>query len=199
MKEIIAKTRTFRRFIEKEQISSAILEELIDLARLGGSARNSQPWQYMLVNTPELCAKIFPFLGWAGYLTDWKGPVEGERPSAYVLCLLNKNRLKGSESEAQFDLGVATQNLLLGAMEKRIGGCRIGAFNPQLASLFVMPDNLHLSLVVALGKPRETVIIEECDSEDGIRDNIRYWRDEHGVHHVPKRSLESCLVTLELR
>ena len=85
----------------------------------------------MVVNTPELCAKIFPFLGWAGYLTDWKGPVDGERPSAYILCLLNKNRLKGPETEAQFDLGVATQNLLLGAMEKRIGGCRIGAFNPQ--------------------------------------------------------------------
>ena len=86
-----------------------------------------------------------------------------------------------------------------GVIGQRIGGCRIGAFNPQLASLFAMPDHLHLSLVVALGKPRETVIIEECDSEDGIRDNIRYWRDEHGVHHVPKRSLESCLVTLELR
>jgi len=151
MQEIIAKTRTFRRFNQKEPISMTTLHELVDLARLGGSARNGQPWQYMVVNTPELCARIFPYLGWAGYLTDWKGPIEGERPSAYVLCLLNKNRLKGPESEAQFDLGVATQNLLLGAMEKRIGGCRIGAFNPQLASLFDMPEHLAISLVVALG------------------------------------------------
>ncbi len=195
MQEIIAKTRTFRRFVEKDTISTATLYELIDLARLGGSARNGQPWQYMLVNSPEICEKIFPYLGWAGYLSDWKGPVEGERPSAYVLCLLNKNRLKGPESEAQFDLGVATQNMLLGAMEKRIGGCRIGAFNPKLASLFDLPDHLHLSLVVALGKPRETVIIEECTNED----DIRYWRDEQGVHHVPKRSLESCLVDVALR
>jgi nitroreductase len=193
MQEIIAKTRTFRRFNQKEPISTTTLQELIDLARLGGSARNGQPWQYMIVNSPELCAKIFPYLGWAGYLTDWKGPVEGERPSAYVLCLLNKNRMKGPESEAQFDLGVATQNLLLGAMEKRIGGCRIGAFNPQLASLFKMPAHLSISLVIALGKPRETVIIEECKNED----DVRYWRDEHGVHHVPKRSLTSCLMTLE--
>ena len=195
MQEIIAKTRTFRRFIQKERISLTTLEELIDLARLGGSARNGQPWQYMMINTPELCAKVFPFLGWAGYLTDWKGPVEGERPSAYILCLLNRQRRKGSESEAQFDLGVATQNLLLGAMEKRIGGCRIGAFNPQLASLFDMPDHLQLSLIIALGKPRETVILEECKNDE----DIRYWRDEHGVHHVPKRTLESCLVSLALR
>ncbi len=194
MQEIIAKTRTFRRFIQKEVISTATLHELIDLALLGGSARNGQPWQYMVVNKPELCEKIFPFLGWAGYLTDWKGPVEGERPSAYILCLLNKIRQKGPETEAQFDLGVATQNLLLGAMEKRIGGCRIGAFNPKLASLFKMTDHLQLSLVIALGKPRETVIIEESRNED----DIRYWRDEHGVHHVPKRPLKSCLVSLEM-
>ena len=194
MQEIIARTRTFRRFVEKDPISTATLNDLIDLARLGGSARNGQPWQYMIANSPELCEKIFPYLGWAGYLTDWKGPVVGERPCAYILCLLNKNRLKGPEGEAQFDLGVATQNLLLGAMEKKIGGCRIGAFNPKLASLFKLPDYLHLSLVIALGKPRETVIVEECKDED----DIRYWRDEHGVHHVPKRSLKSCLVDLEL-
>lgn len=195
MQEIIAKTRTFRRFVQKEAISNAILHELIDLARLGGSARNGQPWQYMVVNTPELCAKIFPYLAWAGYLPDWPGPVEGERPSAYVLCLLNKKRLRGSSEEAQFDLGVATQNLLLGAMERRIGGCRIGAFNRKLAELFELPEHLTLSLVIALGKPRETVIVEECKDDD----DIRYWRDEHGVHHVPKRSLKSCLVTLNPR
>ena len=79
-------------------------------------------------------------------------------------------------------------------MEKRIGGCRIGAFGPQLASLFKMPEHLRLSLVIALGRPRETVIVEECKNED----DIRYWRDEHGVHHVPKRPLKTCLVTLEM-
>ncbi len=195
MQEIIARTRTFRRFVEKEPISKSTLYELIDLARLGGSARNGQPWQYMIVNSPKFCEKIFPHLGWAGYLTDWKGPVEGERPSAYILCLLNKDRIKGPESEAQFDLGVASQNLLLGAMEKRIGGCRIGAFSPKLASLLKLPDHLQLSLVIALGKPRETVIIEECKDDD----DIKYWRDDHGIHHVPKRSLKSCLVELEFR
>jgi len=195
MREIIAKTRTFRRFFQKESISSETLLELIDLARLGGSARNGQPWQYMIINSPELCDKVFPFLGWAGYLSDWKGPAEGERPSAYILCLLNSNWMKGPETEAQFDLGVATQNLLLMAMENRIGGCRIGSINPKLASLFHLPDHLKISLVIALGRPRETVILDECKADS----DIKYWRDGDGVHHVPKRSLESCLVTLDLR
>ncbi len=194
MREIIAKTRTFRRFFQKELISSDVMHELVDLARLGGSARNGQPWQYMIINTPELCEKVFPFLGWAGYLSDWKGPVEGERPSSYILCLLNTNWLKGPESEAQFDLGVATQNLLLAAMEKRIGGCRIASINPKLATLFDLPAHLTISLVIALGRPRETVILEECKTDS----DIKYWRDDDGVHHVPKRSLENCLITLDV-
>lgn len=195
MQEMVARTRTFRRFVQQELISTTTLRDLIDLARLGGSARNCQPWQYMIVNTPEVCEKIFPFLGWAGYLKDWKGPEEGERPSAYILCLLNKNRLLGSAGEAQFDLGIASQNLLLGAMEKRIGGCRIGAFNPKIASLFEMPEHLEISLVIALGKPRETVKIQESRSEE----DVKYWRDEENVHHVPKRTLKDCLVDCTLR
>lgn len=194
MQEIIAKTRTFRRFQENERIETKTLHELIDLARLGGSARNCQPWQYMLVNTPDLCSRIFPYLAWAGYLTDWKGPVEGERPSAYILCLLNRNWLKGSDLEAQFDLGIATQNLLLGAMERRIGGCRIGAFNPKLQTVFDLPPHQEVSLVLALGKPKETVIVERCTDDAAIK----YWRDDNGIHHVPKRHLESCLVEAEL-
>jgi nitroreductase len=195
MQTIIAKTRTFRRFHGNEPIDTRTLKELIDLARLGGSARNGQVWQYMLVNKPELCEKIFPHLAWAGYLPDWKGPAPGERPSAYILCLLNRNWLKGPESLAQFDLGIATQNILLGAMEKRIGGCRIGAFNPKLQNVFDLSEHLEISLVLALGKPKETVIIEESKNDD----DIKYWRDENGVHHVPKRSLEKCLVEAKVK
>ena len=193
MQELIARTRTFRRFFEKEQITIATLHDLIDAARLGGSAANCQPWQYMLVNTPKGCAQIFPHLGWAAYLTDWTGPAPGERPSAYILCLLNRERLAGSEENALFDLGIASQNMLLTAMERRIGGCRIMNFPPDLAALLRLPGHLSLRLVIALGKPKETVQITEC-----LNDSIRYWRDDKGVHHVPKRSLASCLLPCPL-
>lgn len=191
MNDLIRKTRTYRRFHQDRAISREILTELVELARLGGSARNCQPWQYQLVTDSETAAAIFPHLGWAGYLSDWRGPEQGERPSAYVLCLLNRQRLKGSDAEAQFDLGIATQNLLLGAMEQGIGGCRIGSFAPHVARLFQMPEHLELSLVIALGYPRETVVLEETDGDD-----IRYWRDQNSIHHVPKRKLSELIVEL---
>ena len=137
MLELIERTRTYRRFDEPRSISDKTLLELINLARLGGSARNCQPWQYMIINSTELCKDVFPHLAWAGYLSDWKGPSSGERPSAYILCLLNRTWLKGPDKEAHFDLGIASQNLLLGAMKKGIAGCRIGAYSPEINKLFM--------------------------------------------------------------
>ncbi len=194
MKEIISKTRTYRRFREERRIKRQTLLGLLELARLGGSARNCQPWQYLIIDQPEECAAVFPLLGWAGYLTDWRGPEPGERPSAYILCLLNRNRLKGSELEAQFDLGIATQNLLLGAMTEGIGGCRIGSFSAKIADLFEMPEHLAPGLVIALGYPAETVVLEETAGAD-----IRYWRDAAGIHHVPKRPLTDLVIELPCR
>lgn len=190
MLDIIKKTRSFRRFIQDKKVSEETLKELVELARLGGSARNCQPWQYLLITDPGTCNEMFPYLGWAGYLTDWKGPAEGERPAAYILCLLNRDWLKGSEKEAWFDLGLATQNLLLGAMEKGIGGCRIMSFSPKIADHFAFPDNLGLSLVIAIGYPVETVVLEET-GPDG---DIKYYRDKQQIHHVPKRPLSEIIL-----
>ncbi len=195
MLELTRQTRTYRRFEQSRRIAEHDLRQLVELARLGGSARNQQAWQYGLITDPELCALIFPSIGWAGYLSDWKGPAEGERPSCYILCLLNRDWLKGSEKEAHFDLGIATQNILLGAMKQGIGGCRIGSFSPKLADRFKIPANLELSLVIALGYPAETVKI----TDPPAKDDIRYFRDEHDVHWVPKRSLEEIIIHLSSR
>ena len=186
LQQTIMKTRSFRRFWQAEPITIEILQELIDLARLGGSARNVQPLKYLLVNAPAQNAVIFPHLGWAGYLKDWQGPVEGERPSAYIICLLDTR----ITNEAECDLGIATQNILLGATEKGLGGCRIASFSKKLQGVLDIPDNLQILLVLALGKPKEAVLLEDS-GPDG---NIKYWRDENQVHHVPKRSLEEIII-----
>lgn len=189
MKEIIEKTRTYRKFDASKAIAPDVLHDLIELGRLGGSARNCQPWQYLVITEKDECAKVFPHLAWAGYLTDWKGPDESQRPTAYILCFLNRNWLKGTLQEAQFDLGIATQNMLLGATEAGLGGCRIGAFSPKIKEIFPQPEHLELHLVLALGYPTEEVIIEECADDD-----IKYWHDDKLKHHVPKRKLTEIIL-----
>lgn len=183
--ELICKTRSIRRFMEDESIDMETLRHLVDLARLGGSARNMQPLKYLLVKTPAVKAKIFPHLGWAGYLKEWTGPKEGERPAAYIICLLD-TRLS---NEANDDLGIASQNVLLGAAEKGLGGCRIASFSPKLRDVFKLGDHLQVLQVIALGRPAETVSLEEL----GPGGDIKYWRDADLVHHVPKRTLRDII------
>jgi nitroreductase len=186
LNDLIRKTRSFRLFHEEEAVPIETMRNLVDLARLGGSARNLQPLKYILINNPAMNAKIFPHLGWAGYLEDWPGPAEGERPAAYIVCLLDTR----ISLEAQCDLGIATQNILLGATEKGLGGCRIASFSTGLKNILALHDHLEILMIVALGKTAEKIALDERQP-DG---NIKYWRDADQVHHVPKRSLDEVIV-----
>jgi len=188
IRELILKNRTCRRFNQSFKINIETLRELVDLARLSASAANLQPLKYILSCNPETNALIFPTLSWAAYLEDWPGPSEGERPSAYIIVLADT---KISTSFFEYDAGIAIQSILLGATEKGLGGCIIASINRErLGNSLKIPDRFNILLVLALGKPAETIVIEEATA-DG---NIKYWRDEQGVHHVPKRRLQDIIV-----
>lgn len=188
LKELILKNRSFRRFYQDVAIPVETIKELIDLARISSSARNSQSIKYIISNTPEKNALIFPQLSWAGYLKDWNGPVEGERPSAY-LVMLSDTRI----TDNYFcDEGIFANNILLGATEKGLGGCIVGSVERlKLQQALKIPKHFKIIQVVALGKPKEIVVLEEA--KDG---NIKYYRDANGVHHVPKRPLDELIVDL---
>lgn len=163
------------------------MEELVEIARFAPSARNMQSIRYKLINDQASNAQIFPLLKWAGYLEDWDGPSEGERPAAYII-VLNDDELS---SNYYCDDGLVTQSITLGAVEKGLGACVIAAFNrPQLRALLNIPDKYKIIHILALGKPKETVVIDEI----GPSGNIKYWRDEQEIHHVPKRKLSDLII-----
>ena len=187
LRDLVIKNRSYRRFYQDAVIERQTLVGLVDLARLSGSAANLQPLKYMLCCEPEKNALVFPCLGWAGYLKDWAGPSEGEKPSAYIIIL-------GDTTISQSfgcDYGIAAQSILLGATEKGLGGCMIGTIQRQeLRGALDIPAHYEILLVLALGKPREKVVIESVAPDGGIK----YWRDAKGIHHVPKRSLDEIIV-----
>jgi len=187
LSELIKKNRSYRRFFEDHKIEKETLVELVDLARLSPSGSNMQPLKYMLSFNKEKNDLIFPFLGWAGYLKDWAGPEEGERPSAYIIILGDK------EIKASFgcDHGIAAQSIMLGAVEKGLGGCMIASVNKEkLKTALDISDRFEVLMILALGKPKETILLEEMkDPQD-----VKYWRDDKQVHHVPKRRIEDIIV-----
>lgn len=185
--ELLAKNRSYRRFLEHVAIERQTLEELVALTRLAPSAANLQPLKYILCADPGTNARVFPLLAWAGYLADWPGPALGERPSAYIV-ILGDRRIATS---FDCDHGIAAQTILLGAAERGLGGCIIGSVQREaLRAVLAIPDYLETLLVLALGTPAEAVVLETT----GASGDIRYWRDEHGTHHVPKRPLDELIV-----
>lgn len=186
IKDLITKNRSFRRFNESKYISTELLKDLVNLARLSASARNQQSLKYYLSNKESLNNKIFECLAWAGYLKEWSGPIKGERPSAYII-ILNDTEIARNHF---CDEGIAAQSILLGATEQNMGGCIIAAVNKQkLHNTLELPKYLDIILVIALGEPIEDVVIEDIQNDD-----YKYWRDVKGVHHVPKRGLDEILV-----
>ena len=186
LKKLILLNRSYRRFDQSVCISMDFLEEMVEAARLSGSARNMQPLKYMLFNDPAECARIFPTLAWAGYLKDWAGPEEGERPTAYIIQLGDLE----ITDDWWCDDGIAAQSMLLTAVEQGFGGCIIGSVQREkLRSLLTIPDRYKIIQVFALGKPAEEVVIDEVSNGD-----IKYWRDGQGIHHVPKRGLDELII-----
>jgi nitroreductase len=187
IKELVYTCRSYRRFYEDHALDEETLRGLVDLARLGASGHNVQPLKYMLFWQPEKNALICPHLTWAGYLKDWPGPPEGERPSAYII-VLGDTEIRKSFS---FDQGISAQNILLGAREKGLGGCILAAINRDgLRKDLGVPERYEILFVLALGKPKEKVVLDVLGPEG----DVRYWRDDDGVHHVPKRTLEEIIV-----
>ena len=189
MSRLTLKNRSYRRFKEKHPIKNRTLWKLVNLARQSASGANLQPLKFIFSNTENKNRMIFPALSWAGYLKDWEGPVAGERPSAYII-LLGDRELANS---FQYDAGITSQSITLGAAELGLGACLIGSIRrDSLRKILSIPERYEILLVIALGKPGESVVLEEI-GDDG---EIKYWRDEKEIHHVPKRALEEMILDL---
>ncbi len=163
------------------------LVQLVDLGRLSASAGNLQSLKYMTSVSAEMNKKIFPCLRWAGYLKDWDGPSENERPAAYIIILHDS----GIANDPGCDHGIAAQSIMLGAVEKGLAGCMIAAVDRKtLGEILVLPGHLKILLVLALGYPVEERRIVSLTEETGVK----YFRDDAGIHYVPKRSLDELVL-----
>ncbi len=186
VREALYKSRSYRRFYQDQRIPQEDFLTMVDAARVSPSGKNIQPLKYFIVSDTDLCDRVFSTLAWAGFLTDWDGPEEGERPSGYIVQLLDTNIATATIC----DEGITAQSILLQATELGWGGCIIASVKRDtLREILSLPAHLQIKNVLALGRPKEQVVLE--DMQDG---EYRYWRTPDAVHHVPKRSLEEIII-----
>ncbi|MCX6178130.1 MAG: nitroreductase family protein [Chlorobiales bacterium] len=186
-RDLVTKNRSYRRFDSGVPVTEDAVRDIVELACYVSSAKNLQPLKFIAVCEPKKVAALFPLLSWAGYLADWSGPTEGERPTAYIVMLGDQS----ISTEFGCDSGIAAQTMLLGATASGFGGCIVASLErSKIRELLRIPDSYSILAVLALGKPLETVVIDQMSESD----SVRYFRDVHGIHHVPKRKLDDVLL-----
>ena len=183
--ELLKITRSYRRYKEGEEISDTLLSEIAEAVRYAPSAANLQRARVAFVNESLQKQAVFETLGFAAYLKDWDGPKEGERPSAYAVIMTESE----PDVNLAIDIGLAAEAMILAAREKGIGACLFRSFKRERLSEILKRDGYIPVLVISLGYPAEDVVIDEVKDGD-----IKYYRDEAGVHHVPKLPLSEILI-----
>lgn len=188
--DLLKKNRSYRGYDDSFRIDRSMLEELIDCTRYTASSVNIQPLKYFAASEPETIALIQPLTHWAGKLKELHLPREGHRPTAFIVICQDMS-VSDSPTMFQRDIGIAAQTILLAATEKGLGGCMIGSFEKNaLKKALSLPEQIEPMMVLAIGKPDETVLLTEM----GPGGSTDYYRDENDVHFVPKRALKDILL-----
>lgn len=189
LKDLLKRNRTYRRFDQSVKVSNDTLRLLVELTRYCASGRNAQPLKYRLVTDDSECDSVSEVLAWAGYYKDWDGPAEGERPTAYLVQCLDKTY----GENCLCDDGLQLEAITLGATTLGLGCCIIKAFRVgELTMALNLPQHLAARYVVAIGKPAETVVLEDMNGTPEA--SFKYYRDEMDIHHVPKRPLSELII-----
>ncbi len=186
--DLVKRARSYRRYDPTKPLSKDDLKAFVEAARLTPSAGNLQRLRYLAVTEKSEVLTLTKEVKWAGYLSDWDGPADSEAPAAYLILLSPE-----STGVSQIDVGIAAETILLAAAEAGVGGCMILNFPREaLTERYKLASNYKIELVISLGVPAEKVEIETM--KEG---NVRYYRDENDVHHVPKRALSEVFLTPE--
>jgi nitroreductase len=182
--KLIKETRSFRRFT-RDKITTKEFENVIELARFSGSARNAQCIRYILITEDEMCNKIFSYTKWAGYI-DWNPSIE-DSPTGYIL-MLNDKSIGIPENLFHFDMGIASQNIMLKLRDMKYGGCLIGAYNKsKIREILDISSDYDMGILIAIGKPNEKVEIVDSENE------IKYFR-KNEIHYVPKLKRDKLIL-----
>ena len=187
--DLVRSSRSYRRFAEDEPLSYGDLAALVNAARFAPSGNNMQTLRFHIAVEPAERSAIFSRLHWAAQLRDWNGPAAGERPTGYIAVCAPK--ALAANPIRLIDTGIAAQTIALAAASRGLGCCMLRSFDPDLNDVMgVSAVDYVTELVLALGERGERVALATSETEHGLA----YWRDDEGIHHVPKLALEDLLV-----
>ena len=179
--EFLRTRRTYRRFAQKP-VPQDVVDDIVEAVRLSSCGANRQALRLVVVQSPEMVAKVQPLVKWAAYLPPEQGmPKADETPTLYVAVLQDSS----ASGDLSVDTGIALANMTLAAWDKEVGSCIMGAINkPALTELLGIEEPLKLACMVAFGYPTHAARVVPMTPETGVK----YYLDDNRDYCVPKRS-----------
>ncbi len=138
----ILKFRRSIRVFQNKEVPKKVLEDLIEVARFSPTARNVQPWEFIIITKNETLKKI-------SELGENARPMSSAKAGIAVFCADTKYYLEDGCS--------ATVNILNAAAALGVGSCWIAGdkkpYCEEIAKLLGVPATLKLVSLIALGYP----------------------------------------------
>jgi nitroreductase len=162
LKAIMAR-RSVRDFIY-DPLSKVDIQDLLKAGMQAPSAKNEQPWHFVVIDEPDVLHAIPEFHPYSEMLWDV--------PLAILVC----SELKLDEGSAVQDCSAATQNILLAAHAKGLGAVWLGIYpNPKRVSgmeeLLGLPEGIYPVSLIAIGHPASQPDPEDRFKEDRVHYN----------------------------
>ena len=178
--ELLASRRTYRRFLQKP-VPADVIADMAEAVRLSSCGANRQAIRLVVVQSPEMVAKVQPLVKWAAYLPPEQGTPQPEEQPVLFAAVVQDTSIPGDKDT---DAGIALANLTLAAWAKGVGSCIMGAIDrPRLTELLGLSENEKLHSMVALGYPAHASRVVPLTEATGVK----YYLDENRDYCVPKR------------
>jgi len=140
--EVLKKRRSVREYLDQE-IPKDVLEKIIEIARFAPTARNVQPWEFVVITQTGMLKKFSELAENARFMAQAKACI-------VVFCVDTKYYLE--------DGCAATCNILLAAADLGVGSCWVAGdkkdYCAQIVKLLNVPLTCKLVSLIALGYPK---------------------------------------------
>ena len=157
--EVIKNRKSVREYSDKP-VSKGLIENIVDAGRLAATARNEQPWEFVVSSDKKVLKKICDMCPNGPFIKD----------ASHLIAVFSKDTKYYIE-----DCSAATQNMLLAIEALGLGGCWVAGdkkdYVEDIRKIFNMPEGYKLVSMVTVGDPRKE---ENPHPKRGLKD-VLHW------------------------
>jgi nitroreductase len=163
--EAIGKRCSLRAHISGKPVEQEKIDIVLDAARMAPSARNTQPWRFVVVQGEEAVQTLArgAFMGPSAIIE--------EAPVIIVACARPDDDVTHDEKAYYlFDMGLAMENLFLAATDLGLVTHPMAAFHEaEVKRILQIPEDVRVVLVTPLAYPQEATYDEAAAERLGRR------------------------------